>query len=191
MNNQYYLVRHGLSIPNDKHRICSSLINGVNIDNGLTKEGINQLVSSATKLASMIGSKDKTLILFSPFSRTVQSASILLQHLGLSVTSCAVNMLLVERGFGKLENGSAKMYHNVWDKDSDGLDFGQDVETPQEVSYRISTLIQELENKYNNYSIILVTHGDVMMIARTYSLSVNPYLHRQYPYIDNGEIFSF
>lgn len=189
MNNRYFFLRHGRSIPNEKGFICSTLTNGEKAENSLTPEGMKQIFQTGELLSNIV-KIPKTYIFSSPFSRTLHSALILKQVLGLPHYKLTTNEKLIERNFGNFELQTSSNYDKVWNLDLEGKIF-EGVESPITVSVRINKFIDDCESNYKDKDIIVVTHGDVIMIARTYFLGLSPFKHRDFPYVDNAQFLCF
>ena len=145
-------MRHGESLANLADKIISSPENGCG-GYGLSDLGREQ----AHRLAGASGLGPETRILCSDFLRTRQTAEIAAAALG-----CAAPELeprLRERFFGLLEGTSASNYHPVWARDQ--ADQGGDgVESPQDLTARLWSLLEELEARGSGQCFLLVSHGD-------------------------------
>jgi broad specificity phosphatase PhoE len=189
MKNRYFFLRHGYSVSNDKGIICSTLENGTLPEYGLLPEGMKQIATTAEALSDIV-KIGKSIIFTSPFTRALQSALITKQVLGLPHYSMFVNNKLVERNFESLELDSSMLYESVWTADNNG-EMSEGVESCIEVSIRITDFLDMCESRFDGKDIIVVTHGDIIMIARTLFLSISPFRHRDYPYIKNAEYIIF
>ncbi len=189
MNNKYIFVRHGESIANYRDIICSTVANGTLPEYGLTKLGKKQ-VSDTAKILSTELYNQEVIIFCSPFTRAVQTALILKDQLKVSDFNFFVSLELKERDFSLNELQSSKEYTKVWEADNNNVDI-KGVETCLEVATRLEKLFNLIDQLYNKKIIILVSHGDPIMIARTVLLGDNPYNHRNYEYTKNAECLIF
>ena len=189
MNNKYIFLRHGESVSNFRDIICSSIQNGTSPEYGLTKTGIEQVRLSSKVLKKELKNED-IVIFCSPFTRALQTALIVKNELDVNNFDFFVSMNLKERGFEKFELQSSKEYSTVWENDNNNLDT-KGIETCKEVSNRVKELFIKLEKEYKNKTIILVSHGDTIMIARTVFLDDDAYNHRNYNFIKNAECLVF
>jgi broad specificity phosphatase PhoE len=189
MKNKYILFRHGESVPNLNKQVCSSLDNGQMLENGLTELGFEQVKKSAIELNKILTKSDskRIILISSPFSRAVQTSNVLISKLDIKYSEFQVDSRLSERYFGKYESGPNNIYEKVWFADDKNIDFGSDIETPIEVSKRIEILINDLENRFTNSTILLVSHGDTLMIAKTFFNNTNPYSHHNSEYLKNAQ----
>lgn len=189
MKNRYFFLRHGFGVNNEKGIICSLIENGTLPEYGLLPEGMKQIATTAEALSDIVNI-GKAIIFTSPFTRTLQSALITKQVLGLPHYSLFINNNLVERKFEALELDSAVLYESVWNADKNG-EMSEGVESCIEVSIRISEFLEMCEERFTGKDIIVVTHGDIIMIARTIFLEISPFKHREFEYIKNGEYIQF
>jgi broad specificity phosphatase PhoE len=189
MKNRYFFLRHGYSVSNDKGIICSTIENGTLPEFGLLPEGMKQIATTAEALSDIVNI-GKAIIFTSPFTRALQSALITKQVLGLPHYSFFVSDKLIERNFKSLELESSVLYESVWTADNNG-EMSEGVESCIEVSIRISDFVDMCESRFDCKDIIVVSHGDVIMISRTLFLSISPFRHRDFPYIKNAEYILF
>jgi glucosyl-3-phosphoglycerate phosphatase len=189
MNNKYIFTRHGESMANFKDIICSTLPNGTLPEYGLTELGLTQ-VNQTAKILSTEFKNQEVIIFCSPFTRATQTALIIKEKLNVSNTNFFISLNLNERDFGLYELQSSKEYSKVWEADNSDQDIAG-IESCKEVAIRFETLFKQLEKQYKGKTIILVSHGDTIMIARTVLLKDSPYNHRDYDYIKNAECLVF
>lgn len=189
MNNKYIFLRHGESVANQRDIICSSLKNGTSPEFGLTQLGIIQ-ANYTSKVLKKELKKEDIIIFTSPYTRAVQTALIVKSTLGIDNNNFFVSMNLKERGFESKELKSSKEYAKVWENDKKGKD-SRGIEPCLSVALRIEEFYLMLNAKYNNKTIILVSHGDTIMIARTLLLGVSFFSHRDYDFIKNAECLVF
>jgi broad specificity phosphatase PhoE len=185
MNNQYILLRHGQSISNINDIVISTIENGVKSEYGLTKLGVEQITITAKNLAQKF-SLENIIIITSPFKRTVESALIIKDLLKVKNENIAISTNLVERNFSRYELQKNDIYEEIWENDSNHKD-SDGVESCQNVFNRIKSFIEYTENSFKNKIIIVISHGDTIMIARTYFENNSPYNQRNFPYINNAE----
>jgi glucosyl-3-phosphoglycerate phosphatase len=199
--NRYIFFRHGQSQANLQDLVCSLIENGALAKYGLTPLGQSQVIESVKKLKAELLTKgvalEKLIMLSSSFSRALQTALLIRDELGIAVENCSISGLLFERAFAPFELKKAGSkdgcYQITWEADLK-KDYPQElseVEKPQALAKRLTKLISFLEQNYDNKTIILVSHGDPIMIARTIFLGVDPSTHHTYPYILNAEYLIF
>lgn len=187
LKNQYFILRHGLSKANDAGIILSHPKDGVREEFSLTAKGEGQIADSVTKTKDEGWLNGNTLIISSPFSRCRRSAEIAQEILG--VKTIGIDDRLRERWFGNWERKSDASYEKVWEIDKLDPDHTIElVESAQQVQERVSALIEDLEKKYADQSILLVSHGDALQILRTWFAQKSPATHREIDHLEIAEI---
>ena len=183
LQNTYYLMRHGRSIPNEKGIIVSKIENGVNQEHGLSDYGKDQ----SRQAAKASGLPSDTIIYTSDFSRTHQTAKIVADEIG--ANQPVVSTELRERDFGELELKSSNSYGDVWRCDIAGEAYGRGVESMDDVADRAVRLIEGMENVHRGKTILLVSHGDTLQAIQTVYHRLHPALdYNQVQSLDNAEI---
>ncbi|MEH6550913.1 MAG: histidine phosphatase family protein [Pseudomonadales bacterium] len=183
MSNRYFIMRHGQSEANVAGIIISAPDSGV-AEYGLSEEGSRQVRLSASLVDGDVFSR----VICSDFKRAQQTAQLVHEILEI-VSPLETSSALRERFFGSLEGGSDSRYPDVWRYDVDDerhSNFG--VESVGEVVNRTTQLIQLLEQRFNNESILLVSHGDTLQILQTLFEGVSPSSHRSLPPLAVAEI---
>ena len=163
MVNQYFLMRHGESESNVLRLIACDPVNSAT-KHGLTLNGRQQVFKSAGIFASE--HESKPIIISSYFLRASQTAQILAE---VYKVNCKNDERLRERNFGQLAGQSVDNYAKVWDvsdQDPDSTPF--DAESSQSVLDRVKSVIDECESRYKSRNIVLVSHGDPLVIACSY-----------------------
>ena len=184
LRNTYYLMRHGISVPNKEGIIISTIENGARPEHGLVApDGYEQAEQSA--LASGLG--EDTLIVASPFSRTIQTAEVLQRVAGAG--EIEVDKRLRERHFGRLELESADNYGTVWERDArSATHTSWGVESLCSVAQREFKLLASLEETHIGRVIVLVGHADPLNILRAGFARKSLRTHRKAFSIANAEI---
>ncbi|WP_136255084.1 histidine phosphatase family protein [Onishia niordana] len=158
--NHYLLMRHGHSQANQEGRIISSPSLGLT-EFGLSPHGRSQL---DTLLAEWRWARP-TRILHSDFRRTTETAECVARHVGLALTA---EPRLRERHFGSLEGESDDRYAQVWARDArDPAHRHGGVEAVVDVAARMRAVIDEVECRHREETILLVSHGDPLQILLT------------------------
>lgn len=179
LQNSYFVIRHGFSVPNDKKIIVSSLANGVKPEYGLADKGKQDVASKACSILEKIISTSTSIpgssisqlqidFISSPFSRTVETAQIILNEENTSKFSATSNQndfgkdasriifsslrtdeRLRERDFGSLELEGDDSYHQVWEEDLKEQDTNSTfkAESLSSVWNRVKSLVIEEEEK--------------------------------------------
>lgn len=201
LQNTYFIIRHGFSIPNDKKIIVSSLANGVKAEYGLADKGKQDVTAKAAAIIEKIISsstihqeQQQPLLqidfISSPFSRTVETAQIILNESNLFKNDSGsiifsplrTDERLRERDFGALELEGDDNYHKVWEEDLKEQDENSSfkAESLASVWNRVKSLVIEEEERTaknihhqddqkqpRRRAIVFVAHGDVLQITQT------------------------
>jgi isoleucyl-tRNA synthetase len=156
--NEYYIMRHGLSERKEK----TEMIIGSHLDKDtyhLVKEGKEAVAKSAKELKKLGG---VDYIFASPFIRTKETAEIIGQELGIDVV---VDQRIREIEWGpQTEGKSLSEFPNHW-----GSDFNikhHDGESWNDERTRVAEFMKELETKYKDKKILIVSHGDPLRMLR-------------------------
>lgn len=150
--NNYWAIRHGLATSNIENRVSSKVEN----DDHLTPEGREQVEKSVQELAS----QKIDLIISSDFIRTKETAEILAKGLGLGSDQIIFDPRLREIDAGELEGKDWSQYgaffkHHVHELNQP-LPGGESLAMVRE---RVVAALLDLEKKYENKNILLVSHG--------------------------------
>lgn len=183
--NRYYLMRHGESLANRRGLIISHPEHALN-NYGLTTLGAEQVMTAAlnTRL------NQDTIIVSSDYLRARETAEIM--H---SVLSCkseiTFNTNLRERDFGDWELSDHSNYEKVWFHDlNSSAQPSNKVESVTQTLNRGLSVIDSLETEYQDRSILLVSHGDVLQILLAHHHQMNPRFHRSLRSLANADIRS-
>jgi isoleucyl-tRNA synthetase len=151
--NKYFVMRHGETEGNLK---------GVwNVDStiphALTEKGIKQVEESAEHLKG----KEIDHIFVSPFSRTHQTAEIIVKKLGLSKDVIVEDKRLGEWNVGvEFDGKSVEDFFSVRNKSKDKYEYKtEDGESYADVVKRAGEFLYEIENNYQDKNILVVSHG--------------------------------
>lgn len=181
--NTYYFLRHGEADSNVKNIASSDIKAG----NGLTETGKKQIRSAAKKLA-----KEKINLIFSsPYPRTKETAEIVAKAIDAKII---YDKRLREMEFGeydglpvpefraKFPDGEMQRFKNA----------PKNGETLQKVAKRMVEFALEMEEKYKDKKILIVSHGDPLWVlegalkGKTAQGIANDFYAGNY--ISNGEI---
>ncbi len=182
--NKYFVMRHGEAISNIKNVLdCSG-----DPKNHLTEQGINQ-VTEFTKNA-----KKFDYIFTSPFIRTKQTAEIVCEATGFDKSKIIYDDRLKEINSGTYDGVSIDKYFKEINEqisyDSNSKIGGG--ESHREVMNRAMAFLLEIDKKYENKSILIVSHGDpiFMMSAAAQLLVDGEVFSKEREYPKHGEIKS-
>jgi len=198
--NRYHAMRHGQSKANVAGIIVSRIETDRRGDWGLSDLGREQVLEAARDCGLPVD----TVICSSDFSRARQTGEIVRARLG--APPVLVGAALRERCFGDLEGTATDNYARVWATDeasagdtagdgrdagggdAGGRDAGGGVEPAAAVLDRVTALVTNLERRYADRDILLVSHGDTLQILQAGFLRMNPAAHRRLPHLGIAEI---
>jgi probable phosphoglycerate mutase len=188
LHNRYFVMRHGESRPNVQGIILSDFYTAQLNAYSLTKEGERQ-VRASTEIAKTCGALDhETIIIASPLSRCRRTAEIVAETLETSIQPLSDERLR-ERWFGKFEQTSTANYEHVWRNDRiNPAHADADVESAICVQERGASLIRELEFRFRQKTILLISHGDTLQILQTGFARRSPATHRELKHLEEAEI---
>ncbi len=150
--NKYFVMRHGETEANKKSIICSIPTGEWHLD----ADGIAQVEKSAESM------KDKNidLIFTSDFIRTLETAEIVREKIGLDKEKVIVDERLREMGIESFDGKNWEEYHKSHIKTPENFKshIAED-ESYQDVKNRITAFLYEVEEKYKDKNILFVTHG--------------------------------
>ena len=154
--NTYFLLRHGQADHIISGTIASKNTEATNPPH-LTKVGISQ----ARKAAEELAGKGISMIYSSPYARTMETAEIVAERLGLKVVQ---DDRLVEIDAGFLDGKSIEEYREFFRKPEEELTKkaggGEDL---YDVRDRVNGFLDDVEKKYDNESILVVGHAASLM----------------------------
>ncbi|MDQ3076791.1 MAG: class I tRNA ligase family protein, partial [bacterium] len=152
--NDYFIIRHG-EAENNKQNILSCDPENVHC---LTDNGVRQVEEAVQKLQD----KKIDLIISSDLFRTKQTAELIQKKLNLSKDSLILDERLREYNFGDYNKKGVDSWHTYWATKKWG-DINEKVpggESPQDVLNRVASFINEIDSKYNDKTILIVSHND-------------------------------
>jgi len=155
--NTFFLMRHAEAENNVQNIISSNL----SVKHKLTQKGIDQAKAAAKKL---IG-EGITTIYTSPFERTLETAKIVAEILGLPKESVIVDPHLKEIDAGEFNGKKVSEYHSFFSNDHERfIKRPKNGETYADVKVRISKFIYQINNKYKNQKILIVSHDSPLWL---------------------------
>lgn len=184
LSNDYYVMRHGHSLANQQGIIVSDPANGCP-GYGLSTLGERQVHDSLQQCKLL---DSATIIINSDFRRAAETAAIAHQLLDCRL-SPQTDLRLRERNFGELELGSDSAYTDVWEQDAGDADSRYlATESSNQVMARVTVLIADLEQRYSDVTLLLVSHGDALQILQTAFAGRDASAHRQLQHLQTAEI---
>lgn len=150
--NKYLAMRHGYG----QHMINGGVVSSIDHDSyHLTDEGRVGVQKSAQNLKG----KNITKIFASPLIRTRETANIVAETLGIPKESIVVDERIREYDFGDWDGKPYPEFAEYRDKNVTSYDQKLGETTLLEVKKRVGDFLYELESKYKNETILIVSHG--------------------------------
>ena len=159
-----YTIRHGQTVWNAEDRVCGRT------DIPLTGLGMEQAREAGRKLAD----EHIDLMIVSPMLRARQTADIIDGFIGVGYKT---EDRLLEQNYGTFEGCKRDdaEYIKVKSEFAYRLPGG---ESPLDLCHRVYGLIEELNAKYGDKRVLLVSHGGVCRMIYTY---FNSMMNEEYP----------
>ena len=170
------IIRHGQTDHN-KNNLCQG-----HIDTVLNEEGIKQSLQLKEKLKEI----NIDLVLSSPLQRAYKTAKLAVPD-----KEIIVDERLKERFLGQYEgvNSDSVSFeeygHYYLNKDY------KDVEKIQDLFERVKNLFEDLKEKYNNKTILLVTHGAVYNVIYYYLNGIPKNGILDFQHLENGQYIEY
>jgi isoleucyl-tRNA synthetase len=158
--NRFRVMRHGEADSN-----CMNIIHSrndtVQLRSRLTARGEEQVRASAEKLKA----EGLDLIMASPFERTAETAKIVAEVTGAKIV---FDDRLVELNHGDYHGHTIAEYLAYYAEHSLSRFTGSvsGGETMNEVRARMMAVLLELDGKYKNKKILIISHGDPLLMLR-------------------------
>lgn len=154
LNNKYFLLRHGQTIYQKQNRRMN-YPSGSDYTLEITEEGQEMIKSAAEKLKS----EKIDLIFSSPFLRTKQSAEIASSILGIKEIN--YDERLVDINMGDFAGRTYEEYEKFFAmKKERFIRNPEGGENWNDILKRLSSFLGEIEKKYKNRSILIISHAD-------------------------------
>ncbi|MBP9715328.1 MAG: class I tRNA ligase family protein [Candidatus Pacebacteria bacterium] len=186
--NEYFVMRHGETTTNLKNLVS----NTINSGSHLTDKGIEDTKKSAQKLK-----KEKIDLIFtSPFNRTLETTKIIVDELGFKEDQVIVDDRLGEMQVLSYEGQTWMDYHKDFPKTEENFNKANvGDESYLDVKRRMMQFVFEVEEKYKDKKILIVTHGGPawLLVSGARLLSVKDSLNlminsKDFHYFQNSEI---
>ncbi len=150
--NTYFVMRHGETESNIKGIIDSN----IGSTTPLTENGIEQVLKTSQALQD----KKIDFIITSPLARTRETAKIVQKDCGLSDECVIIDERLSEMQLGTFEGKLWEEFHKEFPKTSENFERKSDGdESYADVKKRVGEFLYEIESRYQNKNILIVTHG--------------------------------
>ena len=150
----FYVARHGQTEWNAENKVC-----GIT-DIALTEKGIAQ----ADELADQVKGKNIEIIISSPMKRAVITSRIVSEK-------CHIPMMtdnrLVEQNYGVYEGVDRNNEDFLANKRNFAYRYPNG-ESMIQVAVRVYTFLDEIKKQYSGKNVLIVSHGGVCRILKTY-----------------------
>ena len=157
-NNKYYLLRHGEAMSNIKQVVSSW---PETFENPLTEKGVKMIEESAKKLMD----KNIDFIFASDLLRTQQTASIVGRALKIEPE---FDKRLREISFGNMNGGPITDLDVKFKEESERIKNKMpNGESYEDVSKRIYDFLIDIDKKYKNKNILIVSHESTLWILES------------------------
>lgn len=168
-----YAARHGQTIWNTQNRICGLT------DIELTEKGVEQ----ARELARTAEGLGVDLVLASPLKRARETGRIVAEH---SRAPLLADSRLTEQNYGVYEGVDGKDPRFLENKRNFAYRYPGG-ESMMQVAQRVYGLLDEVREKYKDKNVLVISHGGVCRIIRTYFMDMTNEEFFRYT-LGNGEI---
>ncbi|MFA5791938.1 MAG: class I tRNA ligase family protein [Candidatus Paceibacterota bacterium] len=185
--NKYFVMRHG-EAENNALQIVSSKINNTH---HLTEKGKKQVLESAKFLVD----KKIDLVFSSPFLRTTETAEMIAKIINFPPQNIIKDLRIAELNEGIFSESKEEEVRNFFiknnlDKYSGACPEGESL---IDLKKRTGEFIYEIDRKYQNKNILIITHEDASwaMISAVFSLNKEETLATEESRLKNAEIREF
>ncbi len=163
--NRYFLMRHG-EADHNVNKFLSSDNSELGISH-LTEKGKRDVADSAEKLALKLENKKIDLIFTSPLKRTLETTEILSQKLNISEDQIITDDRLKEIHVGVLNGKPEKEFHDLFKNRQDKFTIKPEGgENLEDIRKRVGDFIYEINQKYENKNILIITHDYPILLLR-------------------------
>lgn len=153
-----YITRHGETEWNKLNKVIGLT------DMELTQRGIEQAELLAVKLENC----GIDLIISSPLKRACETARISAEKYGIPLIT---DNRLIEQNYGIYEGTDRKDPRFLANKRNFAYRYPNG-ESMMQMAYRTYSLIEEIREKYADKTVLLVSHGGVCRVIRTYFMDM-------------------
>jgi len=167
-NNKYILLRHGQT----KYQAVGSddlYFAEEQFSLPITKQGEKDIKRAAKEFRG----KNIDLIFSSDFYRTKQTAEIVAKKIGLDI-DIIFDQRLRDTDFGVFHGKTGEEYRAFFESEEQRF-FKRPPkgESWRDVSERATAVIKEIEEKYSNKTILIISHADTLWLIAGYLMGLN------------------
>lgn len=183
--NKYFLMRHGQAGNN----IDTAFNKDSHVNSSLTEKGIGQVVENINTFNERID-----LVISSPFKRTRETTDLVLEKLKISKDEVLYDDRVrewdIDSTFESIPLAEFKQYYDYEYSQTPTKDF-LDGESFADIVKRVGGFIEDIENKYQNKNILIVSHMGVQR-ALDFVAQGNTFEKLKkdgpLPFLENGKI---
>lgn len=153
----FYLVRHGQSESNALGLLSSyPEIPGRTVRH-LTEQGVSEVKETAEKLRQ----ENIDVIIASPLTRTVETATIISEATGIPVLQ---DIRLRETDFGMYNAGPVAKFFKVYTEPETRImtDGSDGVESFENMRARVESILRDIKKEFAGKRVVLVSHADTL-----------------------------
>jgi isoleucyl-tRNA synthetase len=181
--NNYYLLRHAESQKNI-HGVYNTRIEDID-KYPLTENGREVARASAEALRGLKFDHIYT----SPFARTIETAKIVAEVLEFPEDKIEIEMSIAEMRVGVYDGKPYGEYHKFFKNELDRFtEAAEGAENFNEVRIRVGEFMYDLESRFQNQNILIVSHADPLWLMKLNHLGGKPEDVSMVPYPVKGEI---
>ncbi len=163
--NSYTILRHGEADNNVANILSTRKEN----THHLTEQGRGQVAAAAEKLKSL----DITKIIASPFLRTQETARIIAEKIGLSLDTITTDDRLSEYDVGDFEGKRTDADDEYYTSDMERFEKPcPHGESLADAKRRTGDALYDLERKYRNENILIISHSTPLWMLRAAALAL-------------------
>jgi isoleucyl-tRNA synthetase len=149
--NRYFVMRHGEA----KNNILGIISSKINNPHHLTERGKQQISDSVKKIKN----KKIDLIISSPFVRTRETAELVADRIGIDKSQIIYEQKIQEIQAGEFEGKTIEEYHKYFNSIEEYFEKAcPSGENFAQIKNRMGNFIYDLENKYKDKNILIITH---------------------------------
>lgn len=166
--NTYHLMRHGEADHNVKKFLSSD--NSEKAISHLTEKGKNDIARNAQELKA----QNIDLVFVSPLARTQETSKIVSEILDLSEDKIITDDRLKEIQTGKINGEPEKKYHNLYNDLMEKFEVRPEGgENLLDIRRRVGKFIYEINEKYQNKNILVITHDYPIWMLQAINLGLD------------------
>lgn len=182
--NQFTFIRHGGADHNLKNILAGGKETAKNTSH-LTENGRKMIEALAKKIAKEPKTRKINLIIASPFARTKETAQIISKTTKAKVL---IDKRIGEINCGVFDGGPVGAYHNFLNSGEKFTSAPEGGESKTAVRVRMVEFLKDINEKYKNKNIAIVSHGDPLWLLESAINACDNNQALEFSYINTGEM---